>query len=367
MQVKQKLQLNSTISVVAGFVIVLVLVFAAHFIIQAVETSTATENIITSSYEMITLRNDYVESFNERAKVQWFSKHEEISQLLKSASEKSRDPANQAILAELTKDHKSIGSIFSVIVTNRGIAQDRASMGELSQETEKRLLTQLTTKNYDLVLNARMLQTTSRKALFSVLFRTASGIVSFLILVFAGVIINSLFMGRSITERIKTLGEGAKMLGNGNLDLRIAIKGNDEFAELSTAFNVMTGKLNDSYHTLHKEITERKQTEEALKQSEERLALATTGAGIGIFEWQYAGKKVLWTPQMDAIFGYSPEFTTTTTTTYDYRHWADRVHPEDLQRVEEEARRCMDERKVFDNQYREAISGAIVMAYGSIA
>ena len=113
MKVKQRLQLNSAISVVAGFVIVLVLVFASHFIIQAVETSTATGNIITSAYEMMTLRNDYVESFSERAKVQWFSKHEEMGQLLKSAAEKSRNSANQAVVEELIEDHKSIGSIFS--------------------------------------------------------------------------------------------------------------------------------------------------------------------------------------------------------------------------------------------------------------
>ena len=66
----------------------------------------------------------------------------------------------------------------------------------------------------------------------------------------------------SDAARIRRLGEGASTIGNGNLDHRIDIEGNDEIAELSEAFNAMTGRLNDSYNELRSEIIERKRLEE---------------------------------------------------------------------------------------------------------
>jgi PAS domain S-box-containing protein len=126
--------------------------------------------------------------------------------------------------------------------------------------------------------------------------------------------------------------------------------------DLDNKVRERTEDLTRTNRMLLSEIHKRNQAAKALRRSEERLALAASGTGIGIFEWDVAGGRVLWTRQHDIIFGYRAEDTTTTTTTtttaYDYRHWADRVHPEDLPRVEEKARRCLEEGKPFDFQYR---------------
>jgi PAS domain S-box-containing protein len=104
------------------------------------------------------------------------------------------------------------------------------------------------------------------------------------------------------------------------------------------------------------DITDRKRAEDVLRDSKERLALAASATRIGMFEWNISKDKVLWTQTHEAIFGYAPATTTTTTTTttieHDYRKWADRVHPDDMPIVEKETRRCMQERKPFELQYR---------------
>ncbi len=63
--------------------------------------------------------------------------------------------------------------------------------------------------------------------------------------------------------------------GDGNLKHRIEITSKDEFGDLTTAFNNMTENLEKtttSRDQLDKEITERKRSEIALRESEEKLS-----------------------------------------------------------------------------------------------
>ena len=47
---------------------------------------------------------------------------------------------------------------------------------------------------------------------------------------------------------------GALVIGEGNLEYRIDIKGDDEFAELSETFDAMTAKLRETYLKLENEV-----------------------------------------------------------------------------------------------------------------
>jgi len=99
------------------------------------------------------------------------------------------------------------------------------------------------------------------------------------------------------------------------------------------------------------DITERKRTEEALRESQERLTLAADAGQVGMFDLNMVNGDLQWTQQHEIIFGYEPT-TTTTTTTRTYRDWADRVHPEDLPMVEGRMSQSMEERAPFQLEYR---------------
>ena len=210
-------------------------------------------DIVLNSFERVTLRNDYLQNNNERAKIQWFARHEEIGSILKSASKEFQSVEDKKTLDEMLKKHESIGKIFSDIVENREKKKSTSDDAGISQEVEDRLLSQLNIKVYEEVVLGRELLESSRKARSSTMRQAGIGIVCLFLVLLSAVIINSWTMGRAITDRVRRLRDGASAIGGGDLDQRIDLKGDDEFAELSD-FNAMATNLKTSYHDLENEV-----------------------------------------------------------------------------------------------------------------
>ncbi|MBF9232030.1 PAS domain-containing protein [Microvirga alba] len=76
------------------------------------------------------------------------------------------------------------------------------------------------------------------------------------------------------------------------------------------------------------DIHDLKETEKALRISEERLSLAQSAAGIGVFDWDIPSGKVTWTPEQERLFGLDPG-----TFRGDTLGWEEKVHPDDLART----------------------------------
>src|SRR5690606_19344803 len=76
------------------------------------------------------------------------------------------------------------------------------------------------------------------------------------------------------------------------------------------------------------DITERKRTEDALRESEQRYALAARGANDGLWDWDLRSGIVYFGARWIEMLGYRDSEITGT-----HDEWFSRVHPEDLQRV----------------------------------
>jgi PAS domain S-box-containing protein len=76
------------------------------------------------------------------------------------------------------------------------------------------------------------------------------------------------------------------------------------------------------------DVTERLAVEEANRQSQERLDLAVSAHNIGIFDWHVPSGRIVWSPELEVIFGLEPGAFEGTAEAFQ-RH----VLPEDLPRA----------------------------------
>ncbi|HXX58800.1 MAG TPA: GAF domain-containing protein [Thermodesulfovibrionales bacterium] len=277
MQIKQRLRLNAVVMALSAFAVIAVLLVTMHRAMRAMENDRIADGIITASFERGTLRADYLRTGSDRAKEQVSAKHREIAELLTVASEKFTDPEDRETIAALMKGHESIGKNFRAIVENRRESASLGRSASVSRESEDRFLSQLNMRVYEAALLGRKLQESSSAALVSALRLAGGGIAFVFLLVSSLTLANSWMTGRAITDRITRLRDGAAVIGEGDLNHRIGLKGDDEFAELSAAFDAMTKKLHLSYSNLEKEITERRRAESVMKARFRMLEAAYTG------------------------------------------------------------------------------------------
>lgn len=52
-----------------------------------------------------------------------------------------------------------------------------------------------------------------------------------------------------------------------------------------------------------RDVTARKRTEEALRESEQRLMLAQRAGGVGVYDWNVETGEVVWSPELERIYG----------------------------------------------------------------
>jgi len=74
-----------------------------------------------------------------------------------------------------------------------------------------------------------------------------------------------------------------------------------------------------------RDISERKEAERALRESEQRLELALAGADLGLWDWDALSGRIQVNERWATMLGYEP-----TDTVAPAEHWQSLVHPEDL-------------------------------------
>lgn len=95
------------------------------------------------------------------------------------------------------------------------------------------------------------------------------------------------------------------------------------------------------------DITARRQIDEALRQSRERLAVATESARIGIWDWDVTANKLVWDDRMYELYGIREQDFSGA-----YDAWQAGLHPDDLARGDAAIAAAIDRVKDFNIEFR---------------
>jgi two-component system, sporulation sensor kinase E len=92
--------------------------------------------------------------------------------------------------------------------------------------------------------------------------------------------------------------------------------------------------------------TEHNLAQELVLENEARIQLALDGAYVGLFEWNVVTNLSEWSTGFYRLHGLQPGGPAS------YTLWRSQVHPEDIERVEAEIKRAVDEADFVDTDYR---------------
>jgi PAS domain S-box-containing protein len=109
-------------------------------------------------------------------------------------------------------------------------------------------------------------------------------------------------------------------------------------------FPIRDGGITAYFH----DITDRKRAESKLRESQERLRLATENTGLGTWDFDLRTGEAVWSRSDFELLGYEPAPDGRAT----MEMWRSRIHPEDLERGLEEFDRAKRERGVFQSEHR---------------
>jgi len=167
--------------------------------------------------------------------------------------------------------------------------------------------------------------------------RFVYGLTGFVILLFGA--FTYIFLFLSIRKPMQTICKEITSIGDGNLDTRIQLKRTDEWKMIENALNRMASELGNSMKRLEAEVSQRKQTEETLRESEERFRTIVETVPSLLIITDEKGNNAYVSPNCEKMTGY-----TQTELIENFTWW---VHEEDLQKAQE----------VFGHAFKEKMGG----------
>ncbi|HEX8637471.1 MAG TPA: PAS domain S-box protein, partial [Pyrinomonadaceae bacterium] len=121
--------------------------------------------------------------------------------------------------------------------------------------------------------------------------------------------------------------------------------GSDLTVEISFAECVENGER--IFIVVARDVTERLRAEQSLSESQAMLALALRSSNIGVWEQDLASDTIIWSPELEEIFGLGKgEFRRTRAAFYEF------VHIDDRERISAEVWNAIAEKREYEIEFR---------------
>ncbi|HIJ74764.1 MAG TPA: EAL domain-containing protein, partial [Candidatus Hydrogenedentes bacterium] len=134
----------------------------------------------------------------------------------------------------------------------------------------------------------------------------------------AALVVLVVLFRRGVMNSLSRLTAHTIAIGKTNdLSARLNLERNDEIGTLASEFDRAVARLDE-------DIRERERAEEALRESEERYALAVEGAHDGLWDWNLRTNEIYFSPRWKSMLGYDDA-----EVRREPEDWLSKVHPED--------------------------------------
>lgn len=266
MTIRSRLLILATLPLTVILLLSAVSMLARQQMMASFETNNMIDEIAQETFELNLLASDYVLLKQETAQLQWNSKYQSLGETISKLEIRTLE--ERAAVSKLIDTYEYIGVLFSQLVD----ATDRES--SQYQERESLIATQLLVNAQSMTSDCRMLRDIAAKELLNAQRRASHFFWPGIALVVAATLAISFLIYWSIMKPLKELRRGTDAVGAGNLDYSLSTATKDEIGGLSRSFARMTASLKMttvSRDKLVKEVAQRKQVEEELRETMEEL------------------------------------------------------------------------------------------------
>lgn len=380
MTVERRINLTTALIGLFAVIVGLILVMHQSGVQSGLDQLGVSSAVVRSAFQMRALMDEYLASGDARPLTQWLKVNEFLGKAIADAQR--FDTIDPSLLKELADRYRNVNDLHHQI-SQLGISENQDEHSKLLKPT---LAGMMAVRLEELVDAAQHMHRSSQSTTLRRQNLAQLLILAAFLAMIGLIVMNLYLMKRSIIVPLQELAAAAE--GAGTDDFR-QLKRTDrkgETGRLTQTFNAMvarlqaihdslraemarrqqvqeelrrlneeleirvrdrTAELTSARMKLEQELHERKKAEEALQQSEERLRLAQSSANIGIWERNLQSGQLVWTKEMESIYGYEEG---TFPGTYD--GFSERVHPEDLAEFERMRDEAVNQSKPFDFDFR---------------
>ncbi len=254
-----------------------------------IDQTNVADSIIKGVSELNTLTYEYLSDTSKRAKMQWQLKHNSITELLNR--QEPKDTKTEFFIKKIHEKHKNHAINFKELAKSYETENIKTLSSSVFREFQERTMSNILILSREIITEAEKLVRYSNEQLYIIHNRSNLTIICTITVLALIITLAILFNGRAIISALTRLNKGTKIIANGNLDYKVSAMTPDEIGDLSSAFNIMTQKLKETYT--------------ALTESEEKFRGISASANDAIIMMDENGNITYWNKSAERILGYS--------------------------------------------------------------
>jgi signal transduction histidine kinase len=235
---------------------------------RARQAAATADGIQSAVVDTFILTQEYLRYDSARAVAQLQAKHVILVKLLGAAL--FPEPEERALLASLQKSHADLDQLVALLLQSK-------------PEFREQIGSALLVKIQDMRSKSRQLAQIQYAKVVAIQRQADNQIIVALAVLTLFSVIAQVVVSRRLLQGVDRLGEGIRIVENGNLNHSVPVSGADELDALARSFNKMTRRLHESttsIERLQQEVNERERAEAEVHllnaSLEQRVAERTT-------------------------------------------------------------------------------------------